>query len=435
MRRAITVLTAATAIVAGAPAPAQDAVTPERQRALYERLLETPDDVALMREYAAISFELEDYEAAIQTLERMLIYRQDLPTVRFRLGVAYYRLGALAPSRLYFEQALESGDLDAERATLAREYLDVITRREDRNAFSLVAEAGLTYHTNANLAPADDFVTVGGNPDFLLTPDSREEDDFGVRVELNAVHTYDLRLPREHAWVTDAGLLGLKFFDVEEGDTAFVRLRTGPRLVLGPFSDAARLRPYVEGQYLYAREESIFYAGLGGVELSKALGDGVSAYADLSFGAFDFEADRDIRDRVEGTLELGARYVVNPDLVGSAIGFFSVEEADADFFSNTEVGARLSGAWRYDAGLGPRRKFTLAGYVDVRYRDYEEPDPFVDPFEEREEVDLRLSLSNVVPIADDLGVKAEVEHLLRRSPIQNFDLDNTTVTLSLQYRM
>lgn len=48
-----------------------------------------PDDLELMFEYALISVQLEDLEAAITTLERMLIYNRDLPRVHMELGAAY----------------------------------------------------------------------------------------------------------------------------------------------------------------------------------------------------------------------------------------------------------------------------------------------------------------------------------------------------------
>ena len=63
-----------------------------RQKALFDELIDKPDDLDLMFEYAKVSIQLEDYEAAISTLERMLIYRQDLSRVRLELAVALNEL-------------------------------------------------------------------------------------------------------------------------------------------------------------------------------------------------------------------------------------------------------------------------------------------------------------------------------------------------------
>jgi len=64
------------------------------QQQLFERLRARPDDLDAMFAYAVVSMRLRDYEQAIATLERMLIYRDDLPRVKLELGSAYFRLGS-----------------------------------------------------------------------------------------------------------------------------------------------------------------------------------------------------------------------------------------------------------------------------------------------------------------------------------------------------
>jgi tetratricopeptide (TPR) repeat protein len=59
--------------------------------------------------YAVVSIRARDYEQAIATLERMLIYRDDLPRVKLELGSAYFRLGSYEVSSFYFKEAL-AGD-------------------------------------------------------------------------------------------------------------------------------------------------------------------------------------------------------------------------------------------------------------------------------------------------------------------------------------
>ena len=75
----------------------------ERQKALFEQLLAEPDNIDVMFAYAKVSIELEDYEAAISTLERLLIYRQDIPLIRLELAVAYFNLGSYEVAKLYFD--------------------------------------------------------------------------------------------------------------------------------------------------------------------------------------------------------------------------------------------------------------------------------------------------------------------------------------------
>jgi hypothetical protein len=51
-------------------------------------MFEAPDDVDLMFQYALTSIRLQDHEAAITTLERILIYSPNLLRVKVELGAS-----------------------------------------------------------------------------------------------------------------------------------------------------------------------------------------------------------------------------------------------------------------------------------------------------------------------------------------------------------
>ncbi|WP_372930833.1 tetratricopeptide repeat protein, partial [Methyloceanibacter sp.] len=85
---------------------ATDAALEMRREALLHQMLARPNDLDLAFEYAKLSTEAGDYEGAISTLERMLIYAPNTPRLQFELGMLYYRLGAYDVARSYFEQVL-----------------------------------------------------------------------------------------------------------------------------------------------------------------------------------------------------------------------------------------------------------------------------------------------------------------------------------------
>ncbi|MEO0760579.1 MAG: hypothetical protein AAFZ09_02040, partial [Pseudomonadota bacterium] len=370
-----------------------------RQDALFAELLERPDDLRLMFAYARVSLELRDYEAAIATLERMLVYRQDLDSVRLELAVAYFALGSYEVSKLYFEQVAGSDQLEPEDQARIDQYLAAIETRTERSAFSMVANLGLTYATNANLAPADNELVIGGIPGFVLADDDTEQDDFGVRALVTARHVYDLERPNNDAWVTEAGLFGVRYFEESRGDTIFLRARTGPRLALGPAQDAPTIRPYVEGQYLNGEDETIFGAGLGGVEYRVAFAPQWRAFADLNAGFFQFAEEREEEDRVSVNVTAGVGHAVSRDLSLSAALVGGYDDADADFNTNIDIGLRSGFVYRYESGVDAvDSKWSLSGYGEVRGRFYDEADPLIDPDETRREVDLRLGLSHLFAI-------------------------------------
>ena len=95
----------------GAPVAAQVAADEEQalrveQRQQFAAMFEAPDDVDLMFKYALTSIRLQDYEAAITTLERILIYNPNLPRVKVELGASYFRIGSYPVAKFYFEEVI-----------------------------------------------------------------------------------------------------------------------------------------------------------------------------------------------------------------------------------------------------------------------------------------------------------------------------------------
>ena len=77
-----------------------------RREVLFHAMLQRPDDLDAAFEYAALSAQVGDLEAAISTLERMLIFAPGLPRLQLELGVLYYRMAAFETARGYFEAAI-----------------------------------------------------------------------------------------------------------------------------------------------------------------------------------------------------------------------------------------------------------------------------------------------------------------------------------------
>lgn len=440
--RSVAQLAALIGFLASGAASAQDATSDEtaalqeRQKALFAQMLDAPDNIQLMFDYAEVSIRLRDYEAAISTLERLLVFRQDLPRVRLELAVAYFNLGSYEASRLYFGQVLNDPATDDETRRRVQPYLDAIASRTAQSDFSLVASLGVVYSTNANLAPSSDNVTLFGNPDFVLDEDSREQDDFGGRLLVRGTHVYDLQRPNSDAWISDVSFFGLKYAEEERGDTAFFSARTGPRLAIANEQNAPTFRPFVGGQYLYADDSTVYVSGNGGVEYVHRFGGDVTAFSDVSVGYFDFEDARNEQDRfsVDGRAGLAKQFA--PGVLGQASVLVGYDDADADFNDNVEVGGRARAIYAYDSGFGlVDRKWSLSGFAEWRYRWYSEADPTIDPDEEREDVDLRFGASHLFSISDGFGVQADVETFNRFSNIQNFELENINFSLSVQYRL
>src|SRR5579871_5755657 len=73
---------------------------------LFQGILNQPADLANTLRYAALA-PSGDVESAISTYEQLLFYNPKSSSVRFELGVLYYRLGSYEMAHEYFSTALQ----------------------------------------------------------------------------------------------------------------------------------------------------------------------------------------------------------------------------------------------------------------------------------------------------------------------------------------
>ena len=405
------------------------------QAQLFDKLLEEPDNLDLMFEYSQVSIRLEDYEAAISTLERMLIYRQDLSRVRLELAVAYFNLGSYAASELYFDQVLADDQTpDNVRARINR-YKEAIAFRTRTSAWSVLANVGITHSTNATLGPDSNLVLVGGGTANVIN--GAKQSDTGLRVIVNLSHVYDLQQEDDDIWKTDLNFYSVRYFDSTAGNVIFGRVRSGPRLSLDEKQFGPKVRPYVEAQYLNSADRGLFGAFGVGAEISDTLSPLLSAFGDVGFRYRNyFRQEFSDEDHVSFYATGGLAYIPYRDLVIRGAAIFEVDEADQDQNSNIELGLRVSGEYQYDTGIPwVDRKWSIAGYAEVRRRAYDQPDPAVAPTITRRDVDVRAGLRHIFTLQHGFGIQVDVDSLWRESNIVNFELDNLSTTVSLQYRM
>ncbi|MGD1926753.1 MAG: tetratricopeptide repeat protein [Paracoccaceae bacterium] len=423
----------------------------EQQNELFQQLLNEPDNIDLMFTYARVSIALEDYEAAISTLERLLIYRQDIPQVRIELAVAYFQLGSYEVAKVYFEQALAEPDIPDNAVARIQPYMDEIEARTRTSAFSVIANAGITYATNATLGPDSEQIRVNGFDATLL--DGQKEGDFGSRALVNVSHVYDLQRANDDSWRTDVSAFSVRYFNEDAGDVLFTQLRTGPRLSLTDEQFGPKIRPYVEGQYLNVSDRGLFASFGVGAEYVDTLSPIFSVFGDAGVRYRNyFRKEFTDEDTYNAYLSAGLAYIPVRDLIlrggilaeldfadeiQDNIPFFAGSTGQSfDGNSNVEVGLRGSAEFQYDSGLDwVDRKWSLSGFAEVRGRWFNEPDPIIDRDKTRRDLDLRGGISHVFSLQEGFGVQVDVDALLRESNIVNFDLDNVSTTVSLQYRM
>ncbi len=434
------ILVLVSAAIAQEDGSSPTAKTPEalaaRQTALLEVMVASPDDLDTAFEYAMVSSLLGDYEAAISTLERMLIYAPGLPRVQLELGVLYFRLGSTETARFYFQEALNAPEVPQEVEARVKAYLVTLSEQEDPADYRAVVVTGIRYQTNANAAPGSRQVDLNGGT-FLL-------DDTGIgRADINAfaagrAHgSYDLGLQGD---LIEADLVfySARYADIVRLDTALAELTFGPSLNLERFDiDDSALG---------------IYAIAGGVRLNHANYNGV-----LGIGArLVSEVSPDVR--IDAKAEWRRRWYNDtaeyPTVSGRNGSYWRLaatvsrkisaavtlrmllladfEETKQEWTQSREIGGGVGATVQF---ASPIEKLSLpwsfdmeAGYI---HRAYQEPDPLVDPDTAQRDNEgwIRAALS--VPLLKDVALGFTGEF---RRQYSNYDLgtySNSSAMISL----
>lgn len=398
---------------------------------VFQQVLADPTNLDLAFEYAAIAAALGDYEAAISSLERMLIYNPDLPRVKLELGVLYFRLGSYTAAKSYFEQALAAPDMpDAARERVNR-YLAQIERATSRHRLAYSISGGLRYQSNANSAP-ESTVLFAGIP-VELDPSSQAEEDFNLFLSANARHQYDFGGQNGDYMETNAGVYLTRQFSVDDLDIIYGRLDTGPVIHIEPGSGMT-VRPYLTGSYLLLGGDPYQAAAGGGARLNIPLNTMLTLALDSSARAVDYRTsderpnadDLDNRE-VRAEAELIFQPVNYLRLSGSLQGRHV--DADADFQTYNEFEFGVSATVNVPAPVNLTSSpsdWTIL--LDTRgiTRDYDAPNTLIST-DTREEQELRADAQLYVPVSTNISLFSGVGWRNVTSNIPNYAVDNFTV--------
>ena len=403
------------------------------QTELFDVMNRDPQNLDVMFEYAGVSARIEDYEAAISTLERMLIFNDDLPRVRLELGVLYFRIGSYAVAERYFASVMQIDDLPPTVGARVATFRKEIERRSRRHQFTGRVELGAVYDSNASLGPENRDVLLGGFA-ARLTDESLGESDVGARFVAELTHRYDFGSQNDEFWQTDAAIYGRRYADVDRGSTEAFFLRTGPQLAVDDRYFGMKLRPFIDATHVRADDSELYTEGGLGIEFREVLGDEWSTFGAMRGAIREHRANRSDEDGAIIELRSGVAWTPVRDLALTATIGAVLDKADVDNESNVEGSIRLTASYDYDPGLAvAEKKWHLSSYVSVARRHYDEPDPVVTLERTRRDTDLRAGVQHVFNFRDGFYASLGASMVRRESNISNFDLENVGVSAALGY--
>jgi hypothetical protein len=403
---------------------------------LFQTMLARPDDLDVAFEYAALSAQAGDYEAAISTLERMLIFAPGLPRLQLELGVLYYRLGSYQSARSYFEAAISGPGVPPEVHEQVAPYLDAIARELDPVSKTAAAYFGVRWQSNANAAPGSRTIDLGGLP-FTLDDEATRQADFSFFGIATAKMTYDLESQGDRL---EAGFLGYTSFHFEQTqvDVQLAEVSIGPSFNLARFGISdSRLGVYGIANGVFLGHSKYFGTLGAGARVASRL----APATELAVGGeyrhrwYDANADRPTADDRTGPEYRGlveVRHLFDTATVATLSGRLAHTDARVDYLDHWEAGAVLSIERMFDAlprfPSYPWAVSLTGGYL---HRSFAAPDPVLDPTQSARDHEFWTTGALNIPLSSWAAIMPQVEYREVRSNYPTRDYEAFTAMLGV----
>jgi hypothetical protein len=416
--------------------PADD---PELDR-LFDRMLRDPANLDIMFQYAQRAVEIGNYDAAVGTLSRMLLFNPDLPRVRLELGAVYFQMGSYEAARTYLTQALAAPDMPQDIRERANALLAEIDRRTARSIFAGSLTGGVRWQQNANSGP-------GGAQVRALGQDATLSNEFLRRSDWNAFglasfqHTYNPMNIGGDVLESTAVLYGTRQNKLKTLNVGLIEVTTGPRFALGDSGPGnATLRPYALGNFVTLGDVYYYHTIGGGIGFTQEFGSRV--LTEVTFErrqkhfnnseARPFSSDQ---SGDENSLYVATRVqTTNETLLTLGAGVAS-NNAREEFRAYSQYTGAASFSYFFDPDFWNVSQPWAVTLSAVRLvTDYNGPEPAVDPTVTRHDYEWRFGLLGVVPITDSLSALAQAQRYIVNSNLPNFEYSNWAFTGGLTWR-
>ena len=403
---------------------------------LFAQMLQHPTDLDLMFSFAAVATRLGNYEAAISTLERMLLLTPDLPRVKLELGELYFHIRSYAVAQSYFQAVVADPHVPATVKQNAQLYLTQIDKLTSLNHFAGSITAGFRYQTNANVGPSSNQVVAAGVP-AILNSTFVQQSDWNVFGSTYLTDSYDILPDKSVTWDTTLQGYYAYQFTLHELNLGFAETTTGPRFMLmqQPGIELS-LRPFVLANAVFLGDSLDFDTFGAGAELDKAfyndrllLGVGYTYRYEAFFNSSQLPTNSLFTGPVN-ILGVTSSYQLTNTIQLGLSGYASHQLAQADFNANWQYSISAGISKEYAAPFG-LTEFPWVATLSAQgiWTNYQSPDPTVDPFTVRADREFDLTLGNTIGLTRGLSLLLQAQYTNHNSNIPNFRFTDTSVVM------
>ena len=338
-----------------APSAAQDPASLQSELdSIYQQLLVDPSDRSLNRRLIEIAVQLNDYDAAIGAVERLIFYEPDNADLQLQAARFYLQIKSYAAAAGYLKDVLALPGLTEAQRIDASQLLVTADRATRPSPWSGFGQVGVRYQTNANHGS----VALGLNEPL---PFEKPEPDWNSF----ALGTLGLTEPLNKNVNFEATVSGYYAdqFQVDRLDLGFAEVNAGLRFATD--DGALSLKPYALAQGIL----------LGDVPYQSAVGGGVLARLTYADGWW-VEPQFEYKDR---SYYKSHDYPMAPDQTGDLFTYAvnmngqlrdNVTLVSRIAFNRNEAAARYQSYDQYSADVAMQVGFDLFGLENWSFSPY-----------------------------------------------------------------
>jgi hypothetical protein len=432
----------------------QDRTRLEAEKAsLFAQMLRDPANLDVAFAYADLAGRLGDYEAAVSTLERMLLFNPNLPRVQLELGALYFRMGSYALARAYFARALAANPPPEVRARVDQ-YLAEIEKSESRHHLTGYVFFGGQYQSDANVAPGSPLILSPIGPVLLNNQFTKQASgsQFGSG---SVLYSYDLGTQnRDTLDVTGVGYLNHYVNPaVTRLDLSLLEVTAGPRFnfpnggLVG--EKPASVRPYIIGDEVGLGWNQYFAAVGTGIEYDQIVWNDLALKSIFEFRhkGFTNAPDRPLSTGLGGSDKLVSLSATKPITANSTLNLqfdYLDQSTQLPFYTNNSYAVAGTYWVRYDDPIGiTPRPWETSFFLGRAWSNYAAPDPCCNTntnpalfFSASSQLTQRwrFGVSQTLLVAANTAIVLQLERDIVSSNLPLYAYTNTSVLLGPQIR-
>ena len=443
-------------VLAAAAASAQTVSDADRSRleakkeALFQQMLRNPANLDVTFAYADVSARLEDYEAAVSALERMLLFNPNLPRVQLELGALYFRMGSFDLARDYFERADAANPPPEVRARID-EYLAQIAKAQSRHHLSGYIFLGGQYQTDANVAPGSPLILSPIGP-VLLNSQFLKQSSGSVFASGSLLYSYDLETQNRDTFdVTSVGYVNHYYnTNVNRLDLDLLEVTAGPRfnfpngLLLA--NTLASVKPYVIADEVGLGEAQYFNAYGAGFEFDDTVWHDLLLKSVFEFRQKNFTdaADRPLSRGLSGSDKLLSLSATKPFSANSEFNLefdYLNQNTRLSYYTNDSYAVTGSYRVRYDVPFRiVHYPWESSVFLGRAWSIYASPDPCCSTspdlsiFSPSSQLTQRwrFGFTEAVPVSPRIAIVLQLERDIVSSNLPIYAYTNNSILLGPQ---